>query len=126
MHYVYYTKENSARWKPREQGCSIGRMYSANPFIRERDYLRLLETIVCGALSFDYLRTVDGVVHPTLKAACVALRLLEDDGEWVALFNDGREFVTGRELRHLFALALQDMTNHQPTLYLAGVWREFL
>jgi len=87
----------------------------------ERYYLRLLLTVVCGAQSFDHLRTVDGLIHTTFKAACIALKLLEDDGEWVALFNDGKEFMTGRALRHLFALALQHTTITNP-LY---IWPEF-
>ena len=66
-------------------------MWSASPFNGERDYLRLLLTVVRGPRSFEDLRTVDGVQYPTFKGACIALRLLEDDGEWIAMFRDGRE-----------------------------------
>jgi hypothetical protein len=117
-HYVYQRKVG---WKRRTQRMSIGRMYSASPFMGERYYLRLLLTVVRGAQSFVHLRTVDGVEYPTFKGACVALRLLEDDGEWVALFNDGREFMTGRALRQLFALALQHTTITNPL----HIWEEF-
>jgi len=72
----------------------------------DRYYLRLLLTVVRGAKSFEDLRTVDGIQCETFKGACIALRLLEDDGEWIAMFRDAQEFMTGRAFRHLFALAL--------------------
>jgi len=125
VHYVYYTKEKPARWKSRQQGRSIGRMDLVNPFMGEGYYLRLLLTVVRCTQSLDYLRTVDGVVHATFKAACVALRLLEDDGEWVALFNAGREFMTGRALRQLFALALQHTTITNPLFIWQGFGESF-
>jgi len=87
----------------------------------ERYYLRLLLTIVRGATSFQHLRTINGLVHPTFKAACVALRLLEDDGEWIAMFNDAREFMTGHALRQLFAMALQYTTITNPL----QIWETF-
>ena len=117
-HFVYVRKIG---WKRRSQGTSIGRMYSASPFMGERYYLRLLLTVVRGSTSFDNLRTIDAVLQPTFKAACIALRLLEDDGEWVALFTEGRLFMTGRALRHLFALALQHTTLTNPTT----IWEQF-
>ena len=117
-YYVYVRKQG---WKPRIQRRSIGRMYSASPIMGERYYLRLLLTVVRGATSFENLRTVDGVVYPTFKAACVALRLLEDDGEWIAMFSDAREFMTGYALRQLFAMALQYTTITNPL----QIWETF-
>jgi len=76
----------------------------------ERYYLCLLLTVVRGATSFKHLRTVDGIVHETFKLTCIALRLLKDDGEWIAMFHDGQEFMTGHVLRHLFTIALQHTT----------------
>jgi len=107
LHYMYTPKD---AWKPRRQHMSIGRMYVASAFVRERYYLRILRTVVRGAASFEHLRTVDRVVHQTFKAACITLRLLEDDGEWVTMFRDGPEFMMGRAFRHLFAMALQHIT----------------
>ena len=91
-HYVY---ERNMGWKPKKQRFSIGRMWSASPFNRERYYLRLLLTVVRGTRSFQDLRTVDGIEYPTFKSGCIALRLLEDDGEWIAMFRDGQAFMTG-------------------------------
>ena len=76
--YVYTSK---AGWKPRMQRMSIGHIYTATPFMGERYYLRILLTVVRGATSFEHQRTVDGIFHPTFMSACIALRMLEDDGE---------------------------------------------
>ena len=48
-----------------------------------------------GAGSFEDLRTVDEILYPTFKGACIALRLLEDDGKWIPMFKHGSEFMTG-------------------------------
>ena len=66
-------------WSRRQKGYAIGRMYFASPNSSEKFYLRLLLTNVRGPQSYDYLCTVNNVVHPTFKSACVALGLLEDD-----------------------------------------------
>jgi len=108
-------------WKKRQKGTAVGRMYSASPFQAERYYLRLLLTVVRGATSFENLRTVDSIVYPTFKGACIALGLLEGDGECVALFREGAQFMTGRALRHLFALALQYTTISNPL----AIWESF-
>jgi len=105
----------------RQSGTAVGRMYSASRFQGERYYPRLLLTGVRGATSFENLRTVDGMVYPTFKGACIALGFSEDDGEWVALFREGAQFMTGRALRHLFALALQYTTISNPL----AIWERF-
>jgi len=64
---------------------------------------------------------VDEIEFATFKGACIALRLLEDDGEWIAMFRDAQEFMTGRAFRHLFALALQHTTITNPL----AIWEEF-
>jgi len=117
-HYVY---ERKVGWKGRQQGFAIGRMCSASPFQGERYYLSLLLTVVRGARSFEDLRTVDGIEFATFKGGCIALRLLEDDGEWIAMFRDAQAFMTGRAFRHLFALALQHTTITNPL----AIWEVF-
>jgi hypothetical protein len=59
-------------WKERQRDLAIGRMYYANPTAGDRFYLRLLLTVVKGAISFEDLRTVDGIMHATFKQACIA------------------------------------------------------
>jgi len=65
-----------------KRGFAIGRMYYAHPTSDERYYLRMLLNCVKGATSYEHLRTLDGTKHDTLKNACIAMGLLEEDNEW--------------------------------------------
>jgi len=78
VHYVYTRK---AKRKPRIKGMSIGHISPARPFMGEGYNLRILLTLIRGATSFEHLRTVDGIFHQTFRLACIAICLLENDGE---------------------------------------------
>jgi hypothetical protein len=74
-------------------------------------YLRLLLHNVAGATSFVDLRTTDRgtpnpTIHPTFKAACGALGLLEDDSEWQQCITEAATQQSGRHLRELFVTIL--------------------
>ncbi|GBP47306.1 hypothetical protein EVAR_38071_1 [Eumeta japonica] len=58
---------------------ALGRIYSVHPKNDECFYLLLLLVNVRGPTSFESLRTVNGVVYPTFRAACQELNLLEND-----------------------------------------------
>ena len=79
---LWVWNHSSKRWTIRQKGLSIGRLPFAHPNCGERYYLRLLLTKIHGATCFEDIRTIDGVLHPTFKSACMALGLLNDDGEW--------------------------------------------
>ncbi|KAI9106962.1 hypothetical protein K1719_022490 [Acacia pycnantha] len=83
QYYVYHRTKRM--WKIRKRGFAIGRLMHAAPSSGEFYYLRILLTKVKGPSSYEAIRTVDGVVHPTYRAACIALGLLDDDCEFVAL-----------------------------------------
>lgn len=93
-------------WAVRKKGFAIGRMYFASPSSGERFYLRTLLTVVKGSTSFEDLHTINGVLHPTFRDACVACGLLEDDGEWVTCLQDACQMQTGTSLRQLFTSLL--------------------
>ena len=46
-------------------------------------YLQTLLKNVPGAISFEDLQTVHGVIHPTYQVACVELGFFEDDQIWI-------------------------------------------
>ena len=102
--YVFAAK--TRKWKIRERGFAIGRMYSASPFMGEKFYLRLLLTVVRGPQSFAYLQTIHGIEHSTFKAACNAFGLLDNDDEWISCFQEAILFASGHSLRLLFSTAL--------------------
>src|SRR6266581_6121862 len=96
-------------------------MYAAAPALGERFYLRLLLTAVRGAIGFESLRTIDGVVHPTFHQACIALGLLEDDGEWRLCLREAAGLQTGWTLRQLFTSILLHCHPTHPE----ALWNEF-
>ena len=72
-------------------------------------------------MSWENLRTVDGVLHPSFKAACLALGLLKDDGEWNRCLSDAAGIQTGYQLCHLFAMILEHCIPAQPDI----LWQRY-
>jgi hypothetical protein len=81
-------------------------MSFVHPSSGERFYLCTLLTIIEGAKSWEDLRTFEGYLYPTYKAACLARGLLEDDGEWNQALEEAGLMHTGSQLRSLFATIL--------------------
>ncbi|MCO5605294.1 hypothetical protein L7F22_059476 [Adiantum nelumboides] len=112
---------SSKKWTKRRRGDTIGRMYFVQPSAGERYYVRLLLTICKGCKSFKDLQTVNGVVFPTFKAACIARGVLEDDGEWSSCIEEACMTHTGGQLRHLFVTILLFCVPSSPQL----LWERF-
>ena len=81
-------------------------MYFVHPAAGERYYLRILLTKVCGATSFEHLRTVQEILYPSFKEACNALGLLQNDEEWDQCLKEAGQIQSGAQLRSLFATIL--------------------
>jgi hypothetical protein len=94
------------RWSLRKRGGEsvIGRMYSVNVKDSERYFLRTLLLHVHGATSFEYLRTVDGVICSTFREAAKKRGLLLDDEVWDATLTEGSLMQMPRQIRQTFAL----------------------
>lgn len=65
-----------------KQDHVLSRVYIVHPNNTECCYMRLLLHEVQGPTCFNYLKIVSGVVHPSYKFTCQALRLLEDNANW--------------------------------------------
>jgi len=87
----------------------------------ERFYLRTLLAVVKGPKSYEDLRTLDGVLYPTFREACIARGLLEDDGEWRQCLLEASSMQTGAQLRNLFATLLLFCCPTKPEL----LWNDF-
>lgn len=100
-HYVF-----NRNWNKRQRGENkiVARMYTVSPKDEERFYLRILLLHVQGPMSFEDLRTYDGVVHATFKEASVARGLLETDDEWISCLQEASTYQMPRKLRETFAL----------------------
>ncbi|XP_043474431.1 uncharacterized protein LOC122506366 [Leptopilina heterotoma] len=85
---------------------AIGRVYTIHPNNSECFHLRLLLQHIRGPTSFESLRTIRGEVHPTYKAACKALGLLEDDHHWEDALTEAALFQCAFKMRELFCILL--------------------
>ena len=55
----------------------------------------MLLSKVRGPTSYEDLQTIDGVLHPTFKAAYIQLGLLGDDKEWDLAINEASKGLLG-------------------------------
>ena len=78
-------KKDLGEWVPRQRQTAFGRLVYIPPNAGEKFYARLILSVVKNLQSFDDLRTVDGVLFETIREACLARGLLEDDGECVTV-----------------------------------------
>jgi len=80
-HYVYNKKKKA--WISRKKDRAVGRIYYINPGAGERFFLRIFFITVSGPISYEYLRTVNGVLCGTFKEVCLTRGLIADDNEWI-------------------------------------------
>ncbi|XP_019097485.1 PREDICTED: uncharacterized protein LOC109131243 [Camelina sativa] len=94
--FVWNSREKL--WKPRSEkrkSFAIGRITYVPPCIGQAYYLRVLLHKIPGPTSFDYLKTVNGVLYKDFQEACYALELLDDDKEYIAAINEAGEWCFG-------------------------------
>lgn len=85
---------------------TIGRLHAVSPNMQECFYLRLLLNHIRGPTSFDYLKTIDGVVHSTFQSACSALNLLDEDSHWDNTLDEAKDFHSANKVREIFAIII--------------------
>lgn len=105
--FVWY--RNERKWKLRSKkrkSFAIGRITYVPAALGEVYYLRVLLNVIPGPTSFDYLKTVKGVLYETFKEACFALGLLDDDKEYVSAIKEASMWCFGVYLRKLFVIIL--------------------
>ena len=84
--------------------------------------IQILEsTSISGATLFEHLHHVNGVLHPTFHAACLAHVLLEDNNEWRQCLQEAAHMASGHQLRNLFVTLLHDCSPSDPL----ALWMEF-
>ncbi|VFQ89048.1 unnamed protein product [Cuscuta campestris] len=105
------------QWTKRKQGNCLGRIAYVHPTAGERYYLRLLLNSTRGPTSYEDIRTINNVLHPTFKAACYALGLLSDDKEWIEAIQEANEWATANQARELFVTILLFYEVTDPTQF---------
>ncbi|PNX65441.1 ATP-dependent DNA helicase PIF1, partial [Trifolium pratense] len=81
------------------RGSSVGRLSFIPHSSRDLFYLKLLLNVQVGCTSYEDLRNVNGHVYDSYRDACAALKLLEDDGEFIAAINEVAVLGSGVSLR---------------------------
>ena len=92
-------------WKLRKNASdTIGRIHSVHPVAGEVYYLRMLlhHEHSKGKISFEHLKTVDGVDKESYQEVCRTLGLLQDDQEWDEALAEGSLTRMSSTLRELF------------------------
>ena len=92
--YVWNAAE--CEWRPRQRrsrinSSNIGRMVSIHPNQGEKFFLCMLLKHKAGATSYAHLQTVNNMLQPSFKAACMEMGLLASDRMWVNTLQDAIE-----------------------------------
>ncbi|GJS49151.1 DNA helicase [Tanacetum coccineum] len=99
----YTRKAGTEGWRTRK---SLGRLTYVHPNSGDLFYFRMLLSHQKGCKSPIEVRTVNGQVLPTYRAACEALGLLGDDREWDIALEESGVSASSAQLRTLFAQIL--------------------
>jgi hypothetical protein len=103
-HYVWKDKKWERRHNKR---MSVGRIFNVSHHNNELFALRRLLRVVKGATSFEDLATVNGTLHSTFSAACMARGLFADDTELILAFMEIADIeVSVDKIRRMFASML--------------------
>ncbi|KAL6207830.1 hypothetical protein ACLB2K_018783 [Fragaria x ananassa] len=99
--------DKNKAWKERQTNQKvIGRIYTVSPSEGEKFYLRVLLNHVRGPKSYEDLRTVNDILHPTFKKAAEQRGLLEDDDSIRKCLQEASTIRMPSSLRRLFATIL--------------------
>ncbi|KAF7839029.1 putative PIF1 DNA helicase/replication protein A1-like protein [Senna tora] len=122
MPTMFVIKVDSRKWCIRKVGYAIGRLYYVPPGLGELHYMRVLLTFVKGLTCFEEIRTINGVLYPSYKAACYAMGLLDDDKEYVDGITEASHWSSGVYLRNLFSTLLIHNTISRPEYVWDKTW----
>lgn len=67
---------------------SVGRIFYVQPSVREIYYMWLLLNIMKGLTCYEDIRTINGVIYPTFRDACLSLDLLDDEKEYIETIHE--------------------------------------
>ncbi|GJV30357.1 DNA helicase [Tanacetum coccineum] len=104
--FVWYSDSKSWHRRVVRTRKSLGRLTYVHPSSGDLFYFRMLLSHQKGCKSPIEVRTVNGQVLPTYRAACEALGLLGDDREWDIALEESGISASSAQLRTLFAQIL--------------------
>ncbi|CAN0905562.1 hypothetical protein LINGRAHAP2_LOCUS23751 [Linum grandiflorum] len=114
--------EDIKDWTTRKKGFAIGRIPSVPIASGDVFYMRMLLGKVCGALSFEDLRTYNGVLYPNYQQACQAMGILASDDEWNSVMLEVSRWATPFQIRSVFVSLLIFSELSDPNALLQQWW----
>jgi hypothetical protein len=118
-----FTYDSDGRfWRPRKRGGSVGRLTFVPHGNRDLFYLRLLLNVQVGCTSFEDVKTVKGRTYDSFREACGALKLLDDDREFVNSITEVAVLGSGFSIRKMFANLLMSNSMSDPLKVLEQLW----
>jgi hypothetical protein len=105
----YTWNKSTKKWTVRRGALdTIGRVLTIHPLAGEVYFLRMLlnHEHSKGAISYEYLRTVNGQCCETFQKACQELGLLQNDNEWDSALGDAEGTQMCPQIRELFVTLL--------------------
>ncbi|CAN1167447.1 ATP-dependent DNA helicase PIF1 [Linum perenne] len=99
--------------------CYFGR-YAAGG--GEVFYLRMLLDKIPGALSYEHLLTINGVIYTKYQHACQALDLLSNDDEWSSVMAEVTQWAMPPMIRSTFVALLMFCEVASPTALFELWW----
>ncbi|CAN1179605.1 ATP-dependent DNA helicase PIF1 [Linum perenne] len=109
-------------WSPRKNGFALGIIPSVPAACGDVFYLRILLGKIPGALSFQHLRTVNGVVYSDYQLACQAMGLLATDDEWDSVMLEVSRWGQASMIRSVFVSLLIFCQVADPAKLLHNWW----
>ncbi|CAN1121376.1 Galactoside 2-alpha-L-fucosyltransferase [Linum perenne] len=122
MPNAFIWDKQASQWTPRKKGFAIGRVRSIPPRAGDVFYLRMLLSKIPGALSFEHLRTVHGVVYKDYQEACQALGLLSNDNEWNSVMAEVSQWAMAPLIRSTFVALLVFCEVTTPLILFENWW----
>ena len=82
--------------------------------------MRILLTVQQGCISYDSIRTINGITYNNFQEACYVLGLLCDDKEFIESIKEANDLASSHQLRKPFIMLLvsntmsklEDVCNH--------------
>lgn len=111
------------QWKKRSKGFSLGRINYVPRKMEDEYYLRVLLNLVRGPMSYDDIKTFNGVVYPSYKEACFARGILDDDQVFIDGLHEAAQFCFGDYLRNFFAMLILSESLARPEHVWSETWQ---
>jgi len=120
---AYFTWDGkNKQWVKRIRGFSLGRINYVCRKMEAEYYLRVLLNIVKGPMSYEDIKTFNGVVYPSFKEACFARGILDDDQVYIDGLHEASQFCFGDYLRNFFAMLLLSDSLARPEHVWSETW----